>query len=120
MADGLAGRNAQLRAIFGVGLLEVAQFVLPSSPYARRPLLIRTSGVMARVAWSTLHRFVGSEHRPTLVHLSSPLSTIHPGDNARAATAASDGLGALSDACFKDPLSGALPCGESCARGPQP
>jgi hypothetical protein len=39
-----------------------------------------------------LHRFVGSEHRPTLVHLSSPLSTIHPGDNAQAATAASDVL----------------------------
>jgi hypothetical protein len=42
---------------------------------------------MAGVAWSTLHGFVGSEHRPALVHLSSPLSTIHPGDNAQAATA---------------------------------
>lgn len=45
MADGLAGRNAQLRAIFGVGLLEVAQFVPPllrlRSPAAANPNLRR-------------------------------------------------------------------------------
>jgi hypothetical protein len=93
-----AGRNAQLRATFGVGLLEVAQFVLLFSGYARQPLLIRTSGVMAGVAWSTLHGFVGSEHRPALVHLSSPLSTIHPGDNAQAATALTGQLDAVGGA----------------------
>jgi hypothetical protein len=45
MADALAGRNAQLRAIFGVGLLEVAQFVPPllrlRSPAAADPNLRR-------------------------------------------------------------------------------
>ena len=81
-------------------------FVPLFSGEARRPLLIRISGGTARVARSKLHRSVGSEHRATLVHLSSPLSTIHPGEKAKLRPLHRIGCWPVSDTCSKEPSAG--------------
>ena len=62
------------------------------------------------------YRDLPQEHRPTLIHLSPPVSTIHPGDNARAATAASHGLpGRTECRTLQGTFNAACPCAESCA-----
>jgi hypothetical protein len=64
---------------------------------------------MARVAWSTLHTFVGSEHRSTLVHLSSPSARFTRVITLKLRPLHRMGCPcALSDACFKEPS--AAPC----------